>query len=253
MRLRVLGCAGGSAPAAQLSCYLIDDVLAVDAGALTTRLDFDDQRRVHDVLLTHSHLDHVWTLPLFLANRFGGEPVPCRLHGSAHTLETVRSHLFNDQIWPDFTEAVRQSIPVVEFKPIEAGTTRNVNGFEVSCCELVHPVPSLAYRIRAGGGSLIVCGDTHVTPALWDFANSTRDLRGMILECSFPDRHDGLAEVSKHLTPSLLASEMKRLKARVPVYVTHIKPEDHAEVVREIASIGDPRIQILQQDEELDF
>src|SRR5262249_27066673 len=83
VRLRVLGCAGGSAPSSQLSCYLLDDVLAVDAGALTTSLDFPAQRRVQDVLLTHGHLDHVWTLPLFLANRFGGKPVPCRIHGSS--------------------------------------------------------------------------------------------------------------------------------------------------------------------------
>lgn len=253
MRLRVLGCAGGSAPAAQLSCYLIDEVLAIDAGALTTRLDFEEQRRVHDVLLTHSHLDHVWTLPLFLANRFGGDPVPCRIHGSAYALDTVRAHLFNDRIWPDFTESVRHSIPVVEFKPLESGATRDVGGYEVTACELVHPVPSLAYRIRAEGASVLVCGDTHVCPALWTFANATPDLKGMILECSFPDRHSWLAGVSMHLTPTLLASEVKNLRAKVPIYITHIKPEDHAEVVREIASLGDPRLQILQPDEELDF
>ena len=52
MRLRVLGCSGGSAPGHRLSCYLIDDVLAVDAGALTTGLEIPSQIRVEAVLLT---------------------------------------------------------------------------------------------------------------------------------------------------------------------------------------------------------
>ena len=70
MRLRVLGCAGGSAPGHLLSSYLIDEVLAIDAGALTTALSVPGQRRVRAVAFTHGHLDHVWSLPLFLANRF---------------------------------------------------------------------------------------------------------------------------------------------------------------------------------------
>src|SRR5262245_36266277 len=167
MRLRVLGCAGGSAPGAQLSCYLVDDVLAVDAGALTTALDFPAQRRVQDVLLTHGHLDHVWTLPLFLANRFGGPPVRCRLHGSVYTLETVRKSLFNDRIWPDFTDAVRHDVPLVAFRPIEPGAVAHIGTHEISAFRLEHAVPSQGYRIRADGTSLLVCGDTKTGDGLW--------------------------------------------------------------------------------------
>ena len=249
MRLRVLGCAGGSAPEAHLSCYLIDDVLAVDAGALTTTLDFHAQRRVQDVLLTHGHLDHVWTLPLFLANRFGGDAVRCRLYGSSYTLETVRQHLFNDRIWPDFTEAVRESIPLVQFIPLDPGDTAPILDFQISTCALVHAVPSQAYRIRKGGKSLLVCGDTYSTDALWAFANDTKDLAAVLIECSFPARHEWLAKASLHLTPRLLGLELKKLKANVPVLVTHIKPEDAAEVIGELRALNDPRIRVLVQGE----
>ncbi|MCC7136907.1 MAG: 3',5'-cyclic-nucleotide phosphodiesterase [Planctomycetes bacterium] len=252
MRLRVLGCAGGSAPGAQLSCYLLDDVLAVDAGALTTALDFGAQRRVQDILLTHAHLDHVWTLPLFLANRFGGPPVPCRIHGASYALETVRQHLFNDRIWPDFTEAVRESVPLVQFSPIDPGDVRKVLDYEVTSIALVHAVPSQAYLLRKGRSSLLVCGDTYSTDRLWEIADATPDLRGILIECSFPSRYDGLARASLHLTPRLLSHELEKLHADVPVLVTHIKPEDRAEVVAELEALRERRLRILRDGDVLD-
>lgn len=252
MRLRVLGCAGGSAPGSQLSCYLLDDVLAVDAGALTTALDFRAQRRVQDILLTHAHLDHVWTLPLFLANRFGGPPVPCRIHGASYTLETVRQHLFNDRIWPDFTEAVRESVPLVQFAPIDPGDVRPVLDYEVTSIALVHAVPSQAYLVRKGRSSLLICGDTYATDRLWEVADATPDLRAVLIECSFPSRYDGLARASLHLTPRLLSHELGKLHAKVPVLVTHIKPEDRAEVVAELEAVGDPRLRVLRDGDALE-
>jgi cAMP phosphodiesterase len=253
MRLRILGCAGGSAPGAELSCYLLDDVLAVDAGALTTTLSFKEQRRVQDVLLTHGHLDHVWTLPLFLANRFGGAAVPCRLFGSTYTLETVRSHLFNDRIWPDFTEAVRESVPLVQFKPIEPGGSESILDYDVAAVPLVHAVPTQAYRIRRSGKSLLVCGDTYGADGLWTVANADKGLTAIVLECSFPSRYEALARASLHLTPRLLGAELKKLaRPDVRVLITHIKPEDRAEVVRELEALKDPRLHVLTQGEAIE-
>ena len=253
MRLRILGCAGGSAPGAELSCYLLDDVLAVDAGALTTTLSFKEQRRVQDVLLTHGHLDHVWTLPLFLANRFGGDAVRCRLFGSTYTLDTVRNHLFNDRIWPDFTEAVRESVPLVQFVALDPGDSRSILDYEVTSIPVVHAVPSQAYRVSKGGKSLLVCGDTYASDRLWEVANETKDLRAVLIECSFPSRYEGLAKASLHLTPHLFGGEMKKLRHDVPVLVTHIKPEDRAEVVKELAALKDRRVKILEDGNAFDF
>jgi 3',5'-cyclic-nucleotide phosphodiesterase len=253
MRLRVLGCSGGSAPGAQLSSYLVDDVLAVDAGALTTTLELPEQRRVQDVLITHSHLDHVWTLPLFIANRFGGPAIPCRIHGSSYTLETVRQHFFNDRVWPDFTEAAREGVPLMQFVPVDPGDEVAVLDYAVAAAPLVHGVPCQAYRIRAGGRSLIVCGDTYQADALWALANASEDLRAIVIECSFPDRYAPLARASLHLTPRLLAAELRKLRRDCAVLVTHLKPEDRAEVEGELSALGDPRLRVLRQGETLEF
>ena len=253
MRLRVLGCSGGSAPGAELSCYLLDETLAIDAGALTTTLPLADQRRVQDVLLTHGHLDHVWTLPLFLANRFAGDPVPCRLYGSSYTLETVRLHLLNDRVWPDFTASMRGEIPLVQFHPVDPGDRASILDYEVESVPLVHTVPSQAYRIRRSGRSLLLCGDTYMADGLWAFANATDDLTAVLIECSFPDRYQWLAKASMHLTPSLLKAELRKLKKDVPVLITHVKPDAREEVHEEIAALKDPRIRMLVQGETFVF
>jgi hypothetical protein len=57
-----------------------------------------------------------------------------------------------------------------------------------------------------------------------------------------------LAEVSKHLTPELLALELKKLDREVEVYAVHIKPTNREEVIRQIAALGDPRVSVGEID-----
>jgi ribonuclease BN (tRNA processing enzyme) len=64
----------------------VDDRLAVDAGAIATALTLDEQIAVDDVLLTHSHLDHVRDLPLMLIN---GNRTERPLRVMHHTIDTA--------------------------------------------------------------------------------------------------------------------------------------------------------------------
>lgn len=253
MRLRILGCAGGSAPETRLSSYLIDDRLVIDAGALTTGLDLDAQRAVESVVLTHGHLDHVWSLPLFLANRFGGATKTCHIHASGYTLDTIRTHLFNDRIWPDFTAATIEDRPLVAFHAIEPGSTREVlDGYTATPIPMNHTVPCQAYRIEHGGRSVIVCGDTSTTVAVWEAANDAGDLAGILIECSFPNALRELATVSGHLTPEMLLADLKKLKREVPVHVMHLKPGYESDIHAQLAG-QDARIHLVDHDEVLNF
>lgn len=254
MRLSVLGCAGGSAPGLPLSCYLLDGTVAIDAGALTTALPLEQQRSLSHLLLTHGHLDHVWTVPLLLANRFGPGAGTFTIHGSAYTLETLKKHLFNDRIWPDFTGARIDDQPLVHFQPLEAGATRRLDtGHEVTTVALDHVVPCQGYLVRKDGRSVLVLGDTTTTDAAWRLADQQPDLAAVVVECSFTDDLLDLARKSKHMTPRLLLADLAKLRARTRVLVTHLKPGYEDGIAAALQAAGDRRIELLRPGQSLEL
>ena len=183
-----------------------------------------------------------------------GSPGTCLIHASTFTLESIRTHLFNDRIWPDFTGARIEDVPLVRFVAHEPGETKRIlGGYEVTAILLNHIVPCQAYLVRKDGRSLIVCGDTFSTDELWRVANRQNDLKGIVIECSFPEDYATLAEKSRHLTPASLAKELKKLKGDVPVHVTHVKPGYGDEIGRALAAVRDPRIRFLSQDQVIDL
>ena len=76
MRLKVLGAYGASDAEHNLTGYLLDDWLAVDAGTLTSKLSFAQQAKVSAVFITHSHADHTRDLPHLIHNRFSQSAPP---------------------------------------------------------------------------------------------------------------------------------------------------------------------------------
>ena len=252
MHLRVLGCAGGSAPGHQLSSYLIDDVLAIDAGALTTGLDYEGQCRVEAIALTHGHLDHVWALPMTLVHRLGATPPICHLYGSAYTFETVQTHLFNERVWIDMSTARADDPDRVTWHPMEPGETRRaLDRYELTAIGLQHTVPCQAYRVRSESGCLIVCGDTITNDELWRVANETEDLGGILVECSWPPGWDDLAHASKHYNTALLIQDLEKLAADVPVHVMHRKPGFEGEIEAALRASGDKRLRFLSDGDEI--
>ena len=72
-------------------------------------------------------------------------------------------------------------------------------------------------------------------------------VRAIVVETSFPNRLEALAEVSGHLTPSLLARELDKMPP-CPVWVYHIKPMFHDETVDELTRL-DGRVRVLSDGE----
>jgi cAMP phosphodiesterase len=54
--------------------------------------------------------------------------------------------------------------------------------------------------------------------------NTIGNLRHLLIECAFPDREQRLAVLSKHMCPSLLASELHKLERHCEIHITHLKP-----------------------------
>jgi len=249
MELRVLGCSGGEAEGERLTCLLVNQWLAIDAGCLTQVLTQSEQVGIRHIFLTHSHLDHICTLPFFTKNIFGHKDVPVEIHALPETLDALRRHLFNDELWPDFSVIPSPVNPIIRYSEILPGQGFELDGLRITPVAVNHLVPCMGYRVEDDHSAFIFTSDTAETDEVYALANATPNLRLFVTEASFPNAQASLAEASKHLTPEKLAGELKKLNAGVPVGVFHLTPGDRPVIVPEIQAIDRPGLRLLKQDE----
>nr|WP_320133302.1 3',5'-cyclic-nucleotide phosphodiesterase [uncultured Holophaga sp.] len=251
MELRILGCSGGEADGERLTGLLVNGVLAIDAGSLTQSLSVEEQAGIRHIFLSHSHLDHICTLPFFTKNVLGRTESPVAIRALPETLDVLRRHLFNDELWPDFSLIPSPDNPIIRYSEIEPERTYEVGGLRITPIAVNHLVPCVGYLVEDDHAAFIFTSDTASTDRIYAVANATPRLGLFITEVSFPNRLTGLAEASRHLTPEGLRRELTKLGAEVPVAIYHLTPGDRAEILPELESLEDPRIRLLKQDERI--
>jgi cAMP phosphodiesterase len=213
----------------------LDADVLIDAGTGVGELELEELKRVDHIFLTHSHLDHVALLPLLIDTVGWMRRSPVTLHAPAATLAILREHVFNWKIWPDFTEIPSRAKPALRLQPIEIGQTIHLGSRRITVLSANHVVPAVGYHLDSGRESLVYTGDTTSNDAFWAEVNKIKNLRYLIIETAFPDRERDLATASKHLCPSLLAQELKKLHRLAQVFITHLKPGEADLTMREIA------------------
>jgi ribonuclease BN (tRNA processing enzyme) len=254
MKLRVLGCSGGELPGHRTTCFLIGDRLAIDAGALTASLDLEALLRLDDVVLTHSHFDHIKDVPLLADLVVGHRRKPVRIHASTECARALHAHVFNGQLWPDFTRIPSPAAPAIRIMPFRPDRAFRAGGLAFRPVEVSHPVESVGFLVSDGRSELAISGDTGPTSAFWRRAQAARRLRALLVELSFPNELQGLADVSGHLTPSTLGGELAKLGRRdVPVLLYHLKPSYLARLRREVAALRIPGVRVLEVGDRFTF
>jgi ribonuclease BN (tRNA processing enzyme) len=255
MRLRVLGCHGGESPSHRTTCFVVNDDLLLDAGAVTRGLPPADQSRIDYVFLSHSHLDHVYGLALLCDNVIAERSRPIEVLCGAKTAETLTSHLFNGALWPDFSRLPTPEAPTLRFHELGAGERLEVGQYRLLPLQVDHTVDCLGVIVTSKAGSVAYSGDTGPTERFWQELNSLADLRAVICEVSFPNRLADLARTTGHLTPALLAHELTKFrpKTHAPVMLTHLKPAMANEVKEELAALADSRLVVLKPMDEFEF
>jgi ribonuclease BN (tRNA processing enzyme) len=247
MKVRVLGGSGGLVPGRLLTSFLIDDNIAVDAGSLTEALTLEEQERIDHILITHGHLDHSGSLPFFVDNIFGTRDEPFLVHSIPEAVKSVREHLFNNDIWPDFSMLPDLKRASMRFSEIETETPLRIGHLVVTAVRVNHTIPCVGYVIDDGSSSVLFSGDTAPTERLWEVAARAPNLRAAFVETSFPNRMQKIADVSGHLTPQTLKDELPKLNREVPIFIYHVKPRFYEEVVAEIRALGVKDVHMVEQ------
>ncbi len=237
-----------------LSTCLVNGSIALDAGSLGFHGTPDDQARVGHVLLTHSHLDHVASLPIFLENVYDlRDDKPPVVHASRRVLEVLQRDILNEHVWPDFVALSREVRPFLRLQPFEAGETCSIDGLRITAIPVNHVVPTIGFLLHDTAGTVAFIPDTGPTDEIWQQAARCPDLRAVIVETTFPDEMTWLAVASKHLTPALLRVELAKLGRPVPTYIMHIKARYRVAVREQLAGLKMPQIHILESGKRYTF
>jgi ribonuclease BN (tRNA processing enzyme) len=255
MKLKVLGCSGGiGGRHLRTTSLLVDNDILIDAGTGVGDVSLAELMLIDHIFVTHSHLDHVCSIP-FLVDTVGGmRDQPLTVHAIEPTLEIIRNHLFNWSIWPDFTQIPTPSKPWMQYRAVQLGRTVEVKGRKVTPLPANHAVPGVGYQVDSGRASLVFTGDTTTNDPLWKIVNQIANLRYLIIETAFCNRERHIAIASKHLCPSLLAEELAKLERSAEVFITHLKPGEIELTMQEIEECaGQYKPRMLQNNQVFEF
>ncbi len=248
--IQMLGAYGGRDKNKATTSLLVNERVAIDAGNLLNPLG-RDARRIDAIFLTHCHMDHLIDLPFLIDAFFSERTRPLDIYGLPHTLEMVRKHVFNNDIWPDFNEInlLNGQDRSIRLKPIHPGETYEEENLKLTPFETNHTVPSIGYVIEKEGRKLMFTSDTYTCPKVWEILNADEAISALIIEVSFPSKMAQLAEVSRHLTPALLDEELAHLKREgVAIYINHFKPDFIPALKQELAAGKNTRAANLLDD-----
>lgn len=203
MKIKVIGSSVDGTPCQFSASYLINDQVAVDAGSLGF-MSVDAQRGIKHVLISHGHLDHIGSLPIFIDNVYQPGPECVIIYGSSSVIECLQEHFFNDRVWPDVMRLSREESPFLKFVPLENAKSLQLGELTVIPVELDHVVPTFGFLIDDGESAVAIVSDTGPTEQVWKLANRIAHLKCVLLEAAFPNSMTWLAEKAKHLTPELM-------------------------------------------------
>jgi cAMP phosphodiesterase len=230
----------------------VDRKLAIDAGALTQGLSLDEIVELDDIVLTHSHFDHVKDVPLVSDLLLGRRRRPLRIHASPECAEALRDHVFNGRLWPDFTRIPSEAAPVIEIRTFHPERPFRAGRYRFAPVPVEHPVESVGFVVSDGRTSFAISGDTGPTDRFWARVNGERKLTALLVELSFPSALQPIADVSGHLTPRTLARELAKLERNgFPILLYHLKPAHLAALRREVARLALPGVRILRAGDRL--
>lgn len=223
---------------------VVNDTIAIDAGSIGLLWPIERQMQIQHVFLSHSHLDHVASLPLFLDNIYTLGPDCPSVYACEATIKCLCNDVFNDRLWPDFIRLSEQESPFLVFKTLKAELPVKLPRLTITPVPLSHIVPTMGFILQDADSTVAVVSDTRPTQRIWEVLAAAKNLRAVILDCGFPNSHRWLADKSGHLCPELFAKEIRRLPESVRVIAYHLKPCFFDEIEHELNAIPRASLEI---------
>lgn len=248
MKIQVLGCCKKNVPGFYTTGFLVNDHLLLDAGEIGDILALGLQNRITEVLLTHAHLDHVIGLPFLGDLVFGQIQQSISVISLPEVITTLHQHIFNNQLWPDFTQLPTPKTPIFRLQPLPSLAQFSLGEFEITPFPMHHTVPGVGYFLRQDRVGLLYSGDTGNIRELINLIRTIDRIDGMLIEVSFPDRMDKLASQTGHLTPRSLHTLLMEIDPSIQLWLFHMKPQYIEEIVQECRDFQD-RVHFLSQGE----
>lgn len=195
-----------------------------------------------NVLITHTHWDHIQGLPLFIPNFIPGNVL--RLHGgfdpvSGKGIEQVMSVQLQYSFFPVREVEMKARIEYVTMTPNEPA---QVGSATVTPCLLNHPVIDFGYRIDCNGKSVFFTGDHEPPYNIYEpgeegfdeyqvfvdeknqaILDAMRGVDVLIVDASYTDAEYPSKKGWGHGTFSTAIASAKAAGAKV-LYCTHHEP-----------------------------
>jgi ribonuclease BN (tRNA processing enzyme) len=231
----------------RLTCFLIDECVAVDAGSIALALNAKQRTAVRDIIVTHPHMDHIASLPIFIDDLFETLESPVRIYATPEVIGLLERDIFNWNVYPRFSELKNERGPVMEYVPIPAGEEFKVAHLTVRAVAVNHIVPTVGLVISDGKTTVAFSSDTSETDEFWNVINGAPHLDALLIEASFPDSMAKLAEVSRHYTPASLQRDLRKLNHNgLDILAVHIKPAYRQMVIDELGALNVPRLAVME-------
>jgi cAMP phosphodiesterase len=231
----------------RLTCYVINDRVAIDAGSLALAGNEAQRRNIRDVIITHPHMDHIASLPIFIDDLFNSLTAPIRIYATEETIKLLERDIFNWTIYPRFSELTNKNGPVMEYIPLCTGREITIADLSVTPVAVDHTVSTIGLVISNKNVNVAFGSDTAETEELWQAVNNLSHLEALFIEASFPNALSQLAFDSGHLTPHTLKKELGKLNhSNVNILAVHLKPAYRETLIQELNNLNIPALKIME-------
>ena len=239
MNIRFLGAHNSESQTSNCVCILIDEILTLDAGGLTSHLTLQEQRKLRAILLTHQHYDHIRDIPgialvFFLRNE------SIKIYSTGGVLNTIETHLLDGTVYPMFQQ-LPSSKPAVSLRVVEPYEPESIEGYSILAIPVRHAEKTVGFQVSdKNGKTIFYSGDTG--PGLsecWKYISPQL----LMIDVTFPNSYEKFARETGHLTPDLLKQELLTLREQkgcLPQIVAiHMDPGLEQKIREELSNVAD--------------